>query len=190
MATNSNIFSKWNVECLDGTHGITVERNTSGQVYFNLYVDTQLIQTITPTRKGLVICFEHNFECGGETLTLVLHGPKLDLVHRGILQNSKIKFEPENVLPASFRAVLLVLNFLSMLSYVGLNFIASPSSIIFFLLSVTMVLSVSVLILSYSTSPFYSKKKKIAYCVCCLLLCISIVVAFSRMGDLIGALLF
>ena len=188
MNTNDMIFLTWEIECLDGVHDIMVRRNASGRVSYNLYIDNQLVEKLTPTRKGIIMSLEYTFECGGEKLTLVVYGAKIDLVYRGQLQNSKIKYEPNNILPVSYRAVLIILNLLSLLFYIGVDF-TSPTIFFRLFASIIMLLSSSGVIILNSTTPFFSKKKKIAYSLLILILSILVVCFFSHLSVLFGFLL-
>jgi len=178
MNTSNMNDSTWTVTCSDGDHSIAVERNADERISYNLYVDTQPVRKLTPVRKGLVVHLEYNFICYGEKLTLVVYGGKIDLVHRGVLQSSKLPYEPDNVLPISVRVGLIALNLLSALFYLGVD-LTTPTIVFRILISITMILSSSIMINTNAASPFYSKKKKITSSIFMLLLSVFVVFTCS-----------
>ena len=186
MKINHDGLFIWQVECPDGTHDIAVQRTQNGSVGYKLYVDNKLFKKLTPTRKGIIMSLEYTFEWGGERLTLVVYGAKVDLVYRGQMQNTKIQYEPENVMPVSYRAALIFLNLLSCLFYIGVDF--TSQTILFRLLgSVIMLLSSSGVIILNSTTPFFTKKKKIVYSLLILILSILVVAFYAFLPVLFGS---
>ena len=169
MKINHDGLFIWQVECPDGTHDIAVQRTQNGSVGYKLYVDNKLFKKLTPTRKGIIMSLEYTFEWGGERLTLVVYGAKVDLV-----------------LPVSYRAALIFLNLLSCLFYIGVDF--TSQTILFRLLgSVIMLLSSSGVIILNSTTPFFTKKKKIVYSLLILILSILVVAFYAFLPVLFGS---
>ncbi len=153
---------EWSIECEDGTHNILVEMGTYRDKPIVLYVDKERVDTIRCEGGGLIRNIKRDFECGGETLTLLVFGGKIDIIQNDMLQKSNIKYNPEAVLPKSYRIVFTILNILSLSLFFlpGLDFSSLP---IIWGMSALMVLLCSIVVSYCSKSPFYTRKKKILY---------------------------
>lgn len=178
-------FSSWDVSCSDGKHTVTIERGFNGGAPFKLYVDTKLIDVLKPIRKGFILVIEYPFSCGDETLTVIFYGGQFDLLRNGELLNSKIKYEPQNILPRSYRLLLILFNWLSLISFAFVDF-SNIGAYFYLFLSIMMAFSCAILILRFSTSPFYSKRKKIIYSLFMAISVAAFIVFSSRMGGIIN----
>ena len=167
---NSQGVYTWTIHGTDGIHTVRVEMGTSIRQPLRLFVDERYVEKIDKVKKMLIPRFEHSFLCGEETLALVIHGNKMDLVHNNHLINSKIEYHPKEHTSYYYMALLVLLNLLSFTLpfFMGGFNVLMPFEIF---VSVVMVASSSILSITYATSPFLSKTKKLFYGILPVILC-------------------
>lgn len=156
---------EWNVRCSDGAHKIAVRLGQTIRSPKNIFIDEDFLTTVYYKGKSIIPKQEYQFECGGDTLILVVHSNKVDLVHKGILQESKIKYEPRNNVPLWLRIIFLastassVLVIPALLKLKGVAMLAR-SSLLGILLGLSMSLSCTFILLSVSSTPLRLKSNK------------------------------
>lgn len=158
---------RWSIKCSDGSHRIAIKLGKTSRSLKNLYVDGDFLTSIPYTGKGIIPKQEYEFECGGDTLILVLHANKVDLVHKGVLQTAKIKYEPHKVIPIWIRVILLAITVSSALIIPVLSQFSielMQTSFLYVFLGLSMSLACTLMLLSSATNPFFATKKKIIYC--------------------------
>ena len=166
-----DFFIEWDVECVDGHHHILAQYKSQQGTPIKLFLDDRHIANIGTQNNNRAITntIQFNFSCGGETLTLVIYGSKIDLVQRGIMLKTQIPYLPkENISPknlALFKAVTFAPMPISILVVYLLLGVAQWPSIagigIF-----TFVMSVGFAFLEERASEdiFFSKRKKYVVC--------------------------
>lgn len=181
-------FLTWEVKCLDGKHSITIETGVNGAFPLKLYIDSKLTETITKPQKSFFVKVEHQFYCGEDAFTLVWFMGKMDLVHRGMLLNSKIQYEPNNAMPKAYCVLLVLLNFLSLISFIASN-MSSSGVLFYFMLAIAMAAACSIHCLRAAMSPFCPKKKQLLMSLLICLGAIAFIVLLSQMDFVVKVLL-
>lgn len=157
----------WNINCSNGDKAIiTAQLNGSTRNPIDIIVDYKKLTTVKAQKRGIIPTLEYEFPCGDNKAILIVYGSTVDLVYNGILQDSKIAYNPQEKLSKWYIAFLTLINLSSLALF---STVKSFSTNLIMQLALSIPLALSGVILSYqfSTTPFYSKKKKI---ICSLLI--------------------
>lgn len=163
LQTKSRQF-QWEVLTDDGAkHTICCKllQSTMRQP-IDVFVDEKLVETIQYSGKSIWPTMQHKISCGGENLLLVIHGNRMDLVQKGQLVHSHIKYDTTQVLSMLHRVLLTAVSFCSLVPSVFIVHNIMPEFMILtFWLSLMVCLSCGTLLMQLlSTSPFYTKEQK------------------------------
>ena len=157
---------KLEVECADGKHEIIIRQEYIREIkenkfFVHLYVDNTHIQTFNNSGK-LIKKINFNFECGGETLTLVRYGGPMDIVHRGMLVKRNKTYCVE-MLPWWYYIFTCVLA-LSTIPFLFMGGLYISYAAYGFAIMGSMAYIGCVCNFVIKNSPFFTKKKKYLYC--------------------------
>lgn len=154
----------WEIEASDGKHIIKANMGATSRDPIVILVDNQRVTTVQFLGSGMIPHMERSFLCGEETVTMVLHGSKIDMVFRGKFIDHKNEYNPKDDLPIWLRVLSVILSMAAISEFWLLpSLLGKPIKAQACLIAVFMIAASTVIAMNYLTTPFFTKKKKVLF---------------------------